>query len=151
LKIKDERFWKRNRIIKELEERDGCIGCRLCGSLEDLTIDHVIPKSLGGQNTFENKQVLCRRCNILKDDLPPGQNGWWPDGPVCANKRTQMRTKLPATLQYLEARELRDFLRRAIREKNFGEWKDVRAEYKRRGIRLSNADYWPTRKMEVLR
>jgi 5-methylcytosine-specific restriction endonuclease McrA len=40
--------------------------CLRCGSSEDLTVDHVIPLSLGGPNTIENVQPLCSACNGIK-------------------------------------------------------------------------------------
>lgn len=40
--------------------------CQHCGTTEDLTLDHIIPYSLGGPDTEENLQVLCRMCNIRK-------------------------------------------------------------------------------------
>jgi 5-methylcytosine-specific restriction endonuclease McrA len=73
------RLWKREKQIKELEDRDNYIGCRICHTPDDLTIDHIIPKALRGQNIMSNKQVLCLFHNNLKGDLPPGKNGWWPD------------------------------------------------------------------------
>lgn len=33
---------------------------------DDLTVDHVIPKALGGTDARENLQVLCRPCNSAK-------------------------------------------------------------------------------------
>lgn len=40
--------------------------CQHCGSTEDLTIDHIIPVANDGPTTYENSQVLCRRCNSRK-------------------------------------------------------------------------------------
>lgn len=40
--------------------------CRNCGARRDLHFDHVIPRSLGGANTAENVQLLCRSCNLRK-------------------------------------------------------------------------------------
>lgn len=40
--------------------------CAVCGSTEDLHIDHVIPLSRGGTNTVSNLQVLCRHHNTSK-------------------------------------------------------------------------------------
>lgn len=40
--------------------------CVRCGAVDDLTLDHVRPWSLGGPDTFENLQTLCRRCNSSK-------------------------------------------------------------------------------------
>jgi 5-methylcytosine-specific restriction endonuclease McrA len=41
--------------------------CLCCGSQEPLTVDHVIPLSLGGANSIDNIQPLCESCNLLKD------------------------------------------------------------------------------------
>ena len=35
----------------------------------DLTLDHVVPRSKGGRNTVANLVVACRICNELKGDL----------------------------------------------------------------------------------
>lgn len=45
--------------------RDG-YRCRECGSTEDLTVDHVVPRCEGGRNGFDNLQALCRHCNNRK-------------------------------------------------------------------------------------
>jgi 5-methylcytosine-specific restriction endonuclease McrA len=43
--------------------------CQYCGvSGRDLTIDHVVPKRLGGPATWENLVTCCRRCNARKGD-----------------------------------------------------------------------------------
>lgn len=40
--------------------------CQYCGSTRDLTIDHVIPKSKGGGDTWENLVACCKKCNLKK-------------------------------------------------------------------------------------
>jgi 5-methylcytosine-specific restriction endonuclease McrA len=40
--------------------------CLRCGSLENLTVDHVIPLGRGGPNTIENVQPLCAECDNAK-------------------------------------------------------------------------------------
>lgn len=45
--------------------RDG-YQCVTCGALDDLTLDHIHPWSLGGPDTVENLRVLCRPCNSRK-------------------------------------------------------------------------------------
>lgn len=43
--------------------------CVYCKSKRDLTIDHVIPKSKGGQDNWGNVVTACLKCNSLKADL----------------------------------------------------------------------------------
>lgn len=57
---------------KSVLQRDQytCKGCGLFSpSGENLTIDHMTPKSRGGVNAQWNLQVLCYDCNIRKADL----------------------------------------------------------------------------------
>lgn len=42
--------------------------CLYCGSKEDLTLDHVIPRSRGGPNSWTNLVTCCMRCNVRKGD-----------------------------------------------------------------------------------
>lgn len=41
--------------------------CQYCGRAAE-SIDHVIPRSKGGEHTWENVVACCRRCNTLKSD-----------------------------------------------------------------------------------
>jgi len=50
---------------KLIYQRDGYI-CQYCGSTKKLTIDHIIPRSRGGQDTWENMVVACSPCNTKK-------------------------------------------------------------------------------------
>ncbi len=47
--------------------RDGH-ACVYCGSKKNLTIDHIIPKSKGGDNTWKNLVTCCSPCNLKKGD-----------------------------------------------------------------------------------
>jgi 5-methylcytosine-specific restriction endonuclease McrA len=42
--------------------------CQYCGATKKLTIDHVIPKSRGGDDSWENLVVACSSCNVKKSD-----------------------------------------------------------------------------------
>lgn len=42
--------------------------CQYCGSKSKLTLDHVIPRSKGGEDSWENLVVACSSCNIKKSD-----------------------------------------------------------------------------------
>ncbi|MBS7696022.1 MULTISPECIES: HNH endonuclease [unclassified Chelatococcus] len=52
--------------------------CQYCQSRDDLTFDHVIPRSKGGQTTWENVVTACAPCNLRKGDLLPRQAEMWP-------------------------------------------------------------------------
>ena len=52
---------------KRIFRRDGN-KCGYCGSNRNLTIDHIIPRSKGGTNTWKNMVTCCSRCNHLKDN-----------------------------------------------------------------------------------
>jgi 5-methylcytosine-specific restriction endonuclease McrA len=45
--------------------RDG-FACQYCGSPDDLTFDHVLPRSKGGRTTWENIVAACAPCNLRK-------------------------------------------------------------------------------------
>ncbi len=51
--------------------RDGHC-CQYCGyEGEQLSIDHVIPRSRGGQDVWENVTTACLRCNVRKGNRTP--------------------------------------------------------------------------------
>ena len=51
-------FSKKNVMV-----RDG-FKCAYCGASDvRLTIDHIVPKALGGKSTFENCVSSCKPCN----------------------------------------------------------------------------------------
>ncbi|MFC6999354.1 HNH endonuclease [Rufibacter roseus] len=45
--------------------------CQYCGSTRNLTLDHLLPRSRGGQSTWYNLITACARCNSLKGDRTP--------------------------------------------------------------------------------
>ncbi len=52
--------------------------CQYCGrrfATQDLSLDHVIPRSQGGQSTWENVVCACLRCNVRKGGRTPQQAG----------------------------------------------------------------------------
>jgi hypothetical protein len=40
--------------------------CAYCGSEEDLTLDHITPRSKGGSNRVTNVLCACKQCNNSK-------------------------------------------------------------------------------------
>lgn len=51
--------------FKVIGERRG-YKCAYCGTHEDLEIDHIVPFSQGGEDTLDNLQLLCKKCNLAK-------------------------------------------------------------------------------------
>ncbi len=49
-----------------------------CGTREDLTFDHVIPRSLGGQTRWDNVVAACSTCNLAKANKLPKDCGMHP-------------------------------------------------------------------------
>ncbi len=49
--------------------------CCYCGK-SAATIDHVLPRSRGGRDTWENLVASCLRCNNVKSDKTPAEMGW---------------------------------------------------------------------------
>ena len=48
--------------------------CGYCGAHAD-TIDHIMPRSRGGQNTWQNLVGACRPCNHKKSNRTPDEAG----------------------------------------------------------------------------
>jgi 5-methylcytosine-specific restriction endonuclease McrA len=48
--------------------------CQYCGCLAD-SIDHIMPRSRGGQHVWENVAAACRPCNLRKRDRTPVEAG----------------------------------------------------------------------------
>ena len=60
-----------SRKLIEIRDNNTCQYCGKKLSRHNKTIDHVIPKSKGGQNTWENVVLCCRKCNRKKGDKTP--------------------------------------------------------------------------------
>jgi len=65
--------------------------CQYCGEVYDydeLTIDHVIPRSKGGLTTWENTVTSCKSCNYKKGDrlITPMVTPYQPDYYHLVNK-----------------------------------------------------------------
>ena len=52
--------------------------CQYCGDPQELTFDHVIPRRLGGQTTWENVITACAPCNLRKGGKLPKDAGMIP-------------------------------------------------------------------------
>lgn len=64
-----------NRIVlsrRNILKRDNNC-CQYCGSSQDLTIDHVVPRSRGGRDSWQNLVAACNECNLQKGDRTPDE------------------------------------------------------------------------------
>jgi 5-methylcytosine-specific restriction endonuclease McrA len=63
---------------KNIFVRDG-YRCQYCGTRKkdgsELELEHVLPKSRGGRNTWDNLVAACRECNQKKNDRTPEEAG----------------------------------------------------------------------------
>jgi len=64
-----KRIWKNS--IKESFD----FKCAYCGSREDLTLDHVVPKCAGGSDETKNLVSCCFECNKSKSQ--ENWQGWY--------------------------------------------------------------------------
>lgn len=64
IKVNRRRIFKRDKST-----------CQYCGSKKHLTIDHVIPRSRGGGNTWTNLVACCSGCNVYKGNRTPKEAG----------------------------------------------------------------------------
>jgi 5-methylcytosine-specific restriction endonuclease McrA len=56
-------------------------GCQYCGDhypTQDLTFDHVVPRSRGGRTTWTNVVTACSDCNLLKGNRLPREASMFP-------------------------------------------------------------------------
>ncbi|WP_207454036.1 HNH endonuclease [Herbiconiux sp. SYSU D00978] len=49
--------------------------CGYCGASAG-TIDHILPRSRGGADSWENLVACCLKCNNIKGDRTPAEMGW---------------------------------------------------------------------------
>ncbi len=68
----DVKFNRRNIFARD---RNSCQYCGKRFSTSELSLDHVIPRSLGGKSTWENIVCSCTECNVKKGGKTPQQAG----------------------------------------------------------------------------
>jgi 5-methylcytosine-specific restriction endonuclease McrA len=63
--LRDSGSTRQWRKIRERVLRSGQFICVYCGQEAD-TVDHVIPRRLGGNDSDDNLVPSCKRCNLAK-------------------------------------------------------------------------------------
>jgi 5-methylcytosine-specific restriction endonuclease McrA len=64
---KSIKFSRHNLYLRDLFQ---CQYCQDTFDYEDLTIDHVVPRSLGGKTSWDNCATSCKSCNFRKGSKP---------------------------------------------------------------------------------
>ncbi|MFO1021116.1 MAG: HNH endonuclease [Planctomycetales bacterium] len=99
------KFNRRNIFLRD-ENR-----CQYCGhrfSTHQLSLDHVVPKSRGGQTTWENIVCACLRCNVRKGGRTPDEAGMRLYKAPVKPLRSPMLSQQLGTMKYASWRNFLD-------------------------------------------
>lgn len=125
----------RQALLHEYANR--CCYCGKKGDKAQLTIDHIIPKSKGGGDSWNNLVLACETCNALKSDRTPEEAGMkfysyhekWGDRPVTITLKpkehlsdsriTRYMTQTDQGVNLLKTR-LRELFPNAVIEETYG-------------------------------
>ena len=67
----DDNLTKKEIKKRLYEQQKGrCNGCLEHFDIKNLEIDHIFPKAKGGEDNYENFQLLCGYCNKVKGSRP---------------------------------------------------------------------------------
>ena len=67
-----------NRTNLLWRDQNQCQYCSKTFEPKVLTLDHVLPKSRGGDNSWENLVIACKRCNQKKGNRTSSESGMHP-------------------------------------------------------------------------
>jgi 5-methylcytosine-specific restriction protein A len=67
--------------------------CVDCGASEDLTGDHIVPRSRGGLNVLSNYEVRCRGCNTARRNREAGFLRDRPGDPRPGRREKEMQSR----------------------------------------------------------
>ena len=88
-------------------------GCAYCGATHlPLTLDHVIPRTRGGSNDWDNLVCCCTKCNNFKGDRLPEEAGM----------DLRVKPRRPKCMPYISYHKFMVALRKP-------EWQDYLAPY----------------------
>lgn len=102
------RFSRQNLYLRDL------FTCQYCGETfngRELTIDHVLPRSMGGGTSWENCVTCCKKCNFTKGNKKwtpnrePHKPNYWSLVNSVKNTYNYDRLKHPSWAGYLGLKE----------------------------------------------
>lgn len=62
-------LWEMQRIFSQANKPFGVFTFFIC--INSFTVDHIIPRSMGGADAMDNLQCTCRNCNLQKASYLP--------------------------------------------------------------------------------
>ena len=109
------------RILVVAQGRNGLVGCAGCGralEADFFHLDHISPKSQGGENYITNRILICAPCNSRKSDtktLKGLQNdnrkdGWMKDRKLAEGMQALARMRAEWIRDSWGSQECRDFV-----------------------------------------
>lgn len=100
-------FSKKNVLVRDSHE------CCYCDKRKADSIDHVLPRSRGGENSWTNLVASCVKCNTEKSDRTPEEAGmkmrfqpFAPASEVYLEVHSRYSTNRSDWLEYLDTREV---------------------------------------------
>lgn len=86
--------------------------CQYCGKrypTSELSLDHIVPRSQGGGNSWENIVCACVRCNVRKGGRTPRQAHMTLISPPCKPRRSPVLTIKLSDAKYASWKQFLDF------------------------------------------
>ena len=80
--------------------------CQYCGARDDLTFDHLVPRSRGGHTTWINVVAACSPCNLRKGNMTLGRIEHVAGAEAVPAHGAAPAPQRPAVSAQLSAREL---------------------------------------------
>ena len=80
--------------------------CQYCGSRDDLTFDHLLPRSRGGKTTWSNVVAACSDCNLRKGAMTTRRSADVSVAETVPAERAAPAPQRPAVPAELSARKL---------------------------------------------
>ncbi len=80
--------------------------CQYCGDRDDLTFDHIVPRSRGGITSWDNVVAACSPCNLRKGSMTTEEARMWPSQTAVSADGASPAQERPAVPAQLSARKL---------------------------------------------
>lgn len=123
-----------------------CVHCGRKLRKDSVEIDHILPRSKGGENTPENLQCLCKYCNRSKgnktdqskDDLQLRKKSYsqYKRSEILKPKLCEARKKVNSFKHQLNDADIVEMLNTELIKSDVDLYNSLKTEAKRRGIEL---------------